>query len=81
MWPRLLNDTVLGMLKNCVERYAEATPAPQSRDSNVAPSFGSKAAAPTDIVAPTPTFFGSVSQTQGKAQPKMQFDDATVTKG
>ena len=36
-----------------------------------------------DVVAPTPTFFGSggaVSQTQGKAQPKMQFDDATVTK-
>jgi len=46
------------------------------------PSFGGPPAGrPSDpIYAPTPTFFGSVSQTQGKAQPKMQFDDATVTK-
>ena len=67
------------MLKNAVELYAKA-PSAVTRDS-IDPSMAGKGAAGSDLVAPTPTFFGSgVSQTQGKAQPKMQFDDATVTK-
>lgn len=67
VWPKVLNDTVLGMLKGCVERYSQGGTAQVARDvksgGQPAAGFGgAMAGRPSDaIVAPTPTFFGSVS--------------------
>ena len=89
IWPKVLNDTVLGMLKKCVDHYSSSSGFSSRQTVGAEPglaNFGgpSVTKAPNDMdgmVAPTPTFFGSgVSQTQGKAQPKMQFDDVTVAK-
>lgn len=83
IWPKILNDTVLGMLKSCVEKYSQNAGGPITRASIGLQDAGidPHKTGPDGMIAPTPTFFGSsASQTQGKAQPKMQFDDATVTK-
>ena len=67
VWPKVLNDTVLGMLKSCVDRYSQGTPTHITRDSKgllepnvsgVGATAGASGRAFEGMVAPTPTFFG-----------------------
>ena len=69
IWPKVLNDTVLGMLKKCVEFYSSSsfnsrepvggTSAPGLASFGGGASKGGSAMSAEAMVAPTPTFFGS----------------------
>ena len=80
-WPKVLNDTVLGMLKNAIDRYAQTTQANESKKKSEH--------AKDEIISntvPTPTFFGSTtnasagSSKASTSKQKMNFEDASVAK-
>ena len=78
-WPRVLNGTVLGMLRNAIDRYSHSSQASEGKK---------KADAAKDQIVhdtvPTPTFFGSTANAPAGAsktsKQKMNFEDASVTK-
>ena len=79
-WPKVLNDTVLAMLKNAIDRYAQTSQASEGKKN----AEKSKEDVGGTTV-PTPTFFGSTTNASAGSnkaaqKQKMNFEDASVTK-